>query len=168
MTVALWAAHRLPLALRPASPIAVIALALAAFVVPIADRDLAAAARDVGTPGGLLEAVRCGRHRQAGRRGQDGVRRRHRRLVRHLHRQQAADPGLDGRQRAADGVRRSWPCRPTGPGPNDGIARFLAANDRYGIPFNAVYGPGAPTGIVLPELLTEHAVLDALAKAAGG
>ena len=34
MTVALWAVHRLPVALRPASPIAVIALALAAFVVP--------------------------------------------------------------------------------------------------------------------------------------
>jgi suppressor for copper-sensitivity B len=52
--------------------------------------------------------------------------------------------------------------------PDDGIARFLAANNRYGIPFNAVYGPGAPNGIVLPELLTERAVLDALAKAAGG
>jgi suppressor for copper-sensitivity B len=52
--------------------------------------------------------------------------------------------------------------------PDDGIARFLAANNRYGIPFNAVYGPGAPNGIVLPELLTERAVLDALRKAAGG
>jgi suppressor for copper-sensitivity B len=52
--------------------------------------------------------------------------------------------------------------------PDDRIARYLAAHDRYGIPFNAVYGPGAPAGIVLPELLSESVVLEALAKAAGG
>lgn len=49
--------------------------------------------------------------------------------------------------------------------PDDGIAAYLAGFGRYGIPFNAVYGPGAPDGIVLPELLTEEAVLDALEKA---
>ena len=38
---------------------------------------------------------------------------------------------------------------------------------RYGIHFNAVYGPAAPQGIALPELLTYTAVLDALKKAAG-
>ena len=47
------------------------------------------------------------------------------------------------------------------------ISRYLEAFDRYGIPFNAVYGPGAPEGIVLPELLTSGAVLDALHRAAG-
>jgi suppressor for copper-sensitivity B len=52
--------------------------------------------------------------------------------------------------------------------PDDRIARYLAANNRFGIPFNAVYGPGAPGGILLPELLTEGVVLDALARAAGG
>ena len=52
--------------------------------------------------------------------------------------------------------------------PDDRIARYLAANGRYGIPFNAVYGPGAPDGILLPELLSESAVLDALTRAAGG
>ncbi|WP_374443419.1 protein-disulfide reductase DsbD family protein [Stella sp.] len=51
--------------------------------------------------------------------------------------------------------------------PDADIARFLADHGRYGIPFNIVYGPGAPGGIVLPELLTEGAVLDALARAGG-
>jgi suppressor for copper-sensitivity B len=49
--------------------------------------------------------------------------------------------------------------------PDDAIAAYLASFGRYGVPFNAVYGPGAPDGIVLPELLSEDAVLDALAKA---
>jgi len=49
--------------------------------------------------------------------------------------------------------------------PDDGIAAYLAGFGRYGIPFNAIYGPGAPDGIVLPELLTEDAVLEALEKA---
>tara|TARA_R110002049_G_scaffold5156_12_gene35668 strand:+ start:1264 stop:3342 length:2079 start_codon:yes stop_codon:yes gene_type:complete len=50
--------------------------------------------------------------------------------------------------------------------PSDTIAAFLQANDRFGIPFNAVYGPGAPNGIVLPELLTDAVVLDAISAAA--
>jgi suppressor for copper-sensitivity B len=49
--------------------------------------------------------------------------------------------------------------------PDDAIARYLASYDRFGIPFSAVYGPGAPDGIVLPELLTSQAVLDALDRA---
>ena len=52
--------------------------------------------------------------------------------------------------------------------PDPEIAAFLAAHDRYGIPFDAVFGPGAPEGIVLPELLTESAVLKALRQASGG
>ncbi|MEM9798032.1 MAG: protein-disulfide reductase DsbD domain-containing protein [Pseudomonadota bacterium] len=51
--------------------------------------------------------------------------------------------------------------------PDPIIADYLKANDRFGIPFNAVYGPGAPKGIVLPEILTEAAVLDAIARAGG-
>jgi suppressor for copper-sensitivity B len=51
--------------------------------------------------------------------------------------------------------------------PDPEIARFLSDHGRYGIPFNIVYGPGAPGGIVLPELLSEAAVLDALARAGG-
>ena len=42
-----------------------------------------------------------------------------------------------------------------------------ASFGRYGIPFDVVYGPGAPDGVTLPELLTEDAVLTALNQAAG-
>ncbi|CAM4309756.1 protein-disulfide reductase DsbD family protein [Palleronia rufa] len=49
--------------------------------------------------------------------------------------------------------------------PDPAISRYLESNGRYGIPFNAVYGPGAPEGIVLSEILSESAVLDAIAKA---
>ncbi|WP_395826822.1 protein-disulfide reductase DsbD family protein [Elstera sp.] len=51
--------------------------------------------------------------------------------------------------------------------PNPEIAEFLKRYGRYGIPFNIVYGPGAPEGIVLPELLTQDAVQAALKQAAG-
>jgi suppressor for copper-sensitivity B len=64
---------------------------------------------------------------------------------------------------AADGViamRADWTR------PDEDISRHLAAFDRYGIPFNAVYGPGAPEGIVLPELLNAEVVMEALRDAA--
>ncbi|GFE63981.1 protein-disulfide reductase DsbD family protein [Litoreibacter roseus] len=51
--------------------------------------------------------------------------------------------------------------------PDPKILAYLQENDRFGIPFNAVYGPGAPEGVMLPEILTPSLVLDALAKAAG-
>jgi len=51
--------------------------------------------------------------------------------------------------------------------PNEAIAAYLASFGRYGIPFNVVYGPGAPDGIALPELLTPDAVLQAIATASG-
>jgi suppressor for copper-sensitivity B len=51
--------------------------------------------------------------------------------------------------------------------PDDAISAYLARFQRYGIPFNAVYGPALPDGFALPELLTEQVVLDALARAAG-
>ena len=50
--------------------------------------------------------------------------------------------------------------------PDPKIANFLGRHGRYGIPFNIVYGPGAPAGIVLPELLTTEAVNTALDQAA--
>ncbi|MDI9349850.1 MAG: thioredoxin family protein [Candidatus Symbiobacter sp.] len=37
--------------------------------------------------------------------------------------------------------------------PDAEIAAYLAANHRYGIPFNAVYGPGHPEAQILPEIL---------------
>jgi suppressor for copper-sensitivity B len=58
-------------------------------------------------------------------------------------------------------VRADW----TRPDPR--IAEYLRSFGRYGLPFNAVFGPGAPEGIVLPELLTTNAVLAAFAKSSG-
>ncbi len=69
---------------------------------------------------------------------------------------------VDSRLRQDDviAMRADW----TNPDPR--IADFLGRHGRYGIPFNIVYGPGAPAGIVLPELLTEQAVTQALDQAA--
>lgn len=49
--------------------------------------------------------------------------------------------------------------------PDAEIAAFLASYRRYGIPFNVVFGPGAPAGLVLPELLSTQAVSQALDRA---
>jgi len=49
--------------------------------------------------------------------------------------------------------------------PDAAIAAYLASFGRYGIPFDAVYGPRAPDGVLLPELLTTGAVLDAFDQA---
>ena len=51
--------------------------------------------------------------------------------------------------------------------PSDAISDYLAGFQRYGIPFNAVYGPGAPQGLALPELLTVETVTEAIEKAGG-
>jgi suppressor for copper-sensitivity B len=51
--------------------------------------------------------------------------------------------------------------------PDAGIAAYLRGFGRYGIPFNAVYGPGAPQGLPLSEILTPDQVLAALRQAAG-
>lgn len=51
--------------------------------------------------------------------------------------------------------------------PDATIAAYLASFGRYGIPFNAVYGPKTPNGIALSELLSSDEVLTALAKATG-
>ncbi len=47
------------------------------------------------------------------------------------------------------------------------IMAFLKKHNRYGIPFNIVFGPKAPQGIALPEILTPSLVLDAIDKAQG-
>jgi suppressor for copper-sensitivity B len=51
--------------------------------------------------------------------------------------------------------------------PNQEIADYLASFGRYGIPFNAVYGPHAPGGVVLPEFLVTDTVVAAFEEAAG-
>ncbi|MDX9689272.1 MAG: copper resistance protein [Proteobacteria bacterium] len=50
--------------------------------------------------------------------------------------------------------------------PDPAITAYLHKHGRYGIPFNAVYGPRAPDGILLPELLTKDAVQKAIDSAA--
>jgi suppressor for copper-sensitivity B len=63
------------------------------------------------------------------------------------------------RQPGTVAMRADW----TKPDPL--VTAYLASFGRYGVPFDAVYGPGAPQGIPLPELLTSDSVLGALAKA---
>lgn len=49
--------------------------------------------------------------------------------------------------------------------PDPLISAYLASFGRFGIPMNVVYGPGAPNGILLPELLSSDSVMTALQKA---
>ena len=52
--------------------------------------------------------------------------------------------------------------------PSDEISLYLERFGRYGIPFDAVYGPGSPAGVALPELLSVDQVLQTLDRAGGG
>ncbi len=52
--------------------------------------------------------------------------------------------------------------------PDPKITAYLKSFGRFGIPFNAVYGPSNKKGIVLPELLTAGLVWDAMGTASGG
>ena len=45
--------------------------------------------------------------------------------------------------------------------PDPAISAYLQSFGRFGLPFNVVFGPGAPEGIVLPELLSQDAILKA-------
>jgi len=49
--------------------------------------------------------------------------------------------------------------------PDPAIQAFLESHDRFGIPFNMVFGPAAPDGILLPEVLTSDSVLEAIEAA---
>ena len=49
--------------------------------------------------------------------------------------------------------------------PDERISNYLARFGRYGIPFNAAYGPGAPRGLTLPEILSKGRVLAVLDEA---
>jgi suppressor for copper-sensitivity B len=48
---------------------------------------------------------------------------------------------------------------------NESITQYLKANNTFGVPFNKVYGPGAPEGITLPVVLSKDKVMDALEDA---
>ena len=49
--------------------------------------------------------------------------------------------------------------------PDPTITKYLSSFGRYGIPFNIVYGPKSPDGIVLPEILTKSTVILAISEA---
>ena len=51
--------------------------------------------------------------------------------------------------------------------PSPAITAYLQSFGRYGVPLDVVYGPGAPLGVKLPDLLTAEAVIRAFAAAAG-
>ena len=48
---------------------------------------------------------------------------------------------------------------------NDEIADYLAKYDRAGIPFNIIYGPLAPKGIILSELSSKQEIVKSIEKA---
>ena len=50
--------------------------------------------------------------------------------------------------------------------PDPTITAYLQSFGRYGVPLDVVYGPAAPAGIALPELLTPGAVIGAFQRAA--
>lgn len=49
--------------------------------------------------------------------------------------------------------------------PDAKISSFMKEHGRYGLPFNIVFGPGAPEGIALPELLSKAALMAAFDRA---
>lgn len=51
--------------------------------------------------------------------------------------------------------------------PSDSVTSYLQDHNRFGVPFNMVYGPNAPEGIELPVILTSDAVMEAIEKARG-
>lgn len=49
--------------------------------------------------------------------------------------------------------------------PDETINLYLSQFNVFGIPFNIVYGPSAPEGIILPELLNKQDIIKALTEA---
>ncbi|WP_257275113.1 MULTISPECIES: protein-disulfide reductase DsbD [unclassified Endozoicomonas] len=49
--------------------------------------------------------------------------------------------------------------------PSEEINAYLQKNGRFGVPFNIIYGPGAPEGIPLPVILDHDTVTAAIEKA---
>ncbi|WP_028771370.1 protein-disulfide reductase DsbD family protein [Shewanella waksmanii] len=49
--------------------------------------------------------------------------------------------------------------------PSEHITGYLQSHNRFGVPFNIVYGPAAPQGIPLPVILSSDQVLAAIAQA---
>ena len=51
--------------------------------------------------------------------------------------------------------------------PSESVTTYLQSFDRYGVPFNIVYGPAAPNGIELSTILNSDDVLNAIEQAKG-
>jgi suppressor for copper-sensitivity B len=163
LVVLLWLRGRIGERLRPAALAALAALVVVSFAVPsVLPAGETALARDTGKwqrfdRAEIARLVRAGRIVFVDVTADWCITcKANKRLV--LAREPVASM-LDGRRvvpMVADWTR-----------PSKLIAGYLAEHGRYGIPFNIVYGPGAPDGITLPELLTRSAVLDAIAKAKG-
>lgn len=49
--------------------------------------------------------------------------------------------------------------------PDEEILNFMRSHNRYGIPFNIVYGPSAKNGILVSELLDKSSLIEAIKKA---
>ncbi|MCL1049393.1 thioredoxin family protein [Shewanella abyssi] len=49
--------------------------------------------------------------------------------------------------------------------PSAAITDYLQSHNRYGVPFNVVFGPNAPDGIKLPVILSAKQVIDAINQA---
>jgi suppressor for copper-sensitivity B len=49
--------------------------------------------------------------------------------------------------------------------PNQILLDFISKYNRYGIPFNIIYGPNAKDGILTSELLTVSSILKILEQA---
>ena len=49
--------------------------------------------------------------------------------------------------------------------PDEMIFNFMRKYNRYGIPFNIVFGPSAPEGVLISELLSKDALLKSIQTA---
>ena len=51
--------------------------------------------------------------------------------------------------------------------PNPKVSQFLQSYNRFGVPFNIVYGPQAPQGIPLPVIYSSNDIIQAIEQASG-
>lgn len=51
--------------------------------------------------------------------------------------------------------------------PNPQVSEYLQSHNRFGVPFNIVYGPQAPQGIALPVIYSSEDVIQAIKQASG-
>ncbi len=126
-----------------------------------------AAGAAAASAGGLpTEPIRRPPRWRSSAAGQAGVRRLHRRLVRHLPGQRAdgavqpARSPTPSHKAGAVYMVADWTNR------DAAIAKALAAHGRAGVPLYLMYGKAGGEPVVLPQILTPGIVVDAVKKAA--